>query len=146
MEPIIGLARIKGSIVLLHTINSFEIITGSSLTADSFLGLTWWPSDFRTGGIPNYYYYYYGYPNDYADYEASPVYDYRYWAGIATAVQTGLANRGYYHGSIDGAIGSGTREAIRAFQKANNLPVTGLIDPPLLKALKLPPVPQVERY
>jgi peptidoglycan hydrolase-like protein with peptidoglycan-binding domain len=61
-------------------------------------------------------------------------------------VQTGLANRGYYHGSIDGVIGSGTREAIRAFQKVNNLPVTGLIDPPLLKALKLPPVPQVERY
>jgi lysozyme family protein len=99
-------------------------------------------------GFPYWWYpdYYYGYPNDYADYEASPVYDYRYWAGMATAVQTGLANRGYYHGSIDGAIGSGTREAIQAFQKANNLPVTGLIDPPLLKALKLPPVPQVERY
>jgi hypothetical protein len=99
-------------------------------------------------GFPYWWYpdYYYGYPNDYADYEAPPVYDYRYWAGMATAVQTGLANRGYYHGSIDGAIGSGTREAIRAFQKANNLPVTGLIDPPLLKALKLPPVPQVERY
>ena len=99
-------------------------------------------------GFPYWWYpdYYYGYPNDYADYEAPPVYDYRYWAGMATAVQTGLANRGYYHGSIDGAIGSGTREAIQAFQKANNLPVTGLIDPPLLKALKLPPVPQVERY
>ena len=99
-------------------------------------------------GFPYWWYpdYYYGYPNDYADYEASPVYDYRYWAGMATAVQTGLANRGYYHGSIDGTIGSGTREAIRAFQKANNLPVTGLIDPPLLKALKLPPVPEVERY
>jgi peptidoglycan hydrolase-like protein with peptidoglycan-binding domain len=61
--------------------------------------------------------------------------------GIATAVQTVLANRGYYHDSIDGTIGSGTREAIRPFQKANNLRVTGLVDPSLLKALKLPPVP-----
>jgi Putative peptidoglycan binding domain len=58
-----------------------------------------------------------------------PLYDYRYWAGMATAVQTELANRGYYHGSIDVAIGPGSREAIRAFQKANNLPVSGLIDP-----------------
>jgi putative peptidoglycan binding protein len=99
-------------------------------------------------GFPYWWYpdYYYGYPGDSADYEASPVYDYRYWSGMATAVQTGLANRGYYHGSIDGSVGSGTRDAIRAFQKANNLPVTGLIDPPLLKALKLPPGPQVERY
>lgn len=99
-------------------------------------------------GFPYWWYpdYYYGYPNDYADYQASPVYDYRYWAGIATATQTGLANRGYYHGSIDGVIGPGSREAIRAFQKANNLPVTGLIDPALLKALKLPPVPHAERY
>src|ERR1700693_4458942 len=52
MHPIISLARIMGSTVLLHTTNSFEIITGSFLTGDSFLGLTWWPSDFRTGGIP----------------------------------------------------------------------------------------------
>jgi peptidoglycan hydrolase-like protein with peptidoglycan-binding domain len=62
---------------------------------------------------------------------------------MATAVQTELANRGYYHGSIDGAIGPGSRDAIRAFQRANNLPVTGLIDPPLLKALRLPAVPRV---
>jgi Putative peptidoglycan binding domain len=86
-------------------------------------------------GFPYWWYpdYYYGYSNSYADYEASPLYDYRYWAGMATAVQTELANRGYFHGSIDGAIGPGSREAIRAFQKANNLPVSGLIDPPLLQ-------------
>jgi hypothetical protein len=101
-------------------------------------------------GFPYWWYpdYYYGYPDGYgyADYETSPVYDYRYWAGMATAVQAELANRGYYHGSIDGAIGPGTREAIRAFQRANNLPVTGLIDPPLLKSLKLPPVPRVALF
>src|ERR1700759_3555923 len=96
-------------------------------------------------GFPYWWYpdYYYGYPYDYADYDASPVYDYRYWAGLATAVQAELARRGYYHGSIDGAIGPDSQDAIRAFQKSNNLPVTGLIDPPLLKALKLPAVPRV---
>jgi hypothetical protein len=32
-------------------------------------------------GFPYWWYpdYYYGYPYDYADYDASPVYDYRYW-------------------------------------------------------------------
>jgi hypothetical protein len=96
-------------------------------------------------GFPYWWYpdFYYGYPYDYADYGGSPVYDYRYWAGLATAVQTELARRGYYRGSIDGVIGLGSREAIRAFQKLNDLPVTGLIDPPLLKALKLPAVPRV---
>lgn len=96
-------------------------------------------------GFPYWWYpdYYYGYPYDYADYDASPVYDYRYWAGLATAVQAELARRGYYHGSIDGALGPDSQDAIRAFQKSNNLPVTGLIDPPLLKALKLPAVPRV---
>jgi peptidoglycan hydrolase-like protein with peptidoglycan-binding domain len=58
-------------------------------------------------------------------------------------VQTELAGRGYYHGPIDGVIGSGSREAIRAFQRAQGLPVTGVVDPALLKALKLPPVPRV---
>src|ERR1700722_18178244 len=51
MQPIISLALIMGSTVLLHTTNSFEIIIGSFLTADFFSGLTWWPLDFRTGGI-----------------------------------------------------------------------------------------------
>ena len=38
MRPIISLARIMGSTVLPHTTNSFTTITGSFLTADSFLG------------------------------------------------------------------------------------------------------------
>jgi murein L,D-transpeptidase YcbB/YkuD len=86
---------------------------------------------------------YYGFPYEYASYDYSPIYDYRYWYGLATAVQTELARRGYYHGPIDGVIGSASREAIQAFQQAQGLPTTGLIDPSLLKALKLPPVPPV---
>jgi len=97
------------------------------------------------GGFPYWWYpdYYYGYPHDYASYDNSPVYDYRYWYGLATVVQTELARRGYYHGPIDGLMGSGSREAIRAFQQAQGLPVTGVVDPALLKALKLPAVPRV---
>jgi hypothetical protein len=101
--------------------------------------------DFVAFGFPYWWYpdYYYGYPYDYASYDSSPVYDYRYWYGLAAAVQTELTRRGYYHGAIDGLMGSGSREAIRAFQQAQGLPVTGVVDPALLKALKLPAVPRV---
>ena len=95
--------------------------------------------DFVAFGFPDWWY-----PYDYYDYsDYSPVYDYRYWYGLATAVQTELTARGYYHGQIDGVIGSDSRQAIRAFQQAHGLPVTGLIDPSLLKALNLPKVPRV---
>lgn len=101
--------------------------------------------DFVAFGFPYWWYpdYYYGYPYDYAYYDDSPIYDYRYWYGLSTAVQTALARRGYYHGPIDGVIGSSTRDAIRSFQAAQGLPGTGMIDPSLLKALKLPAVPRV---
>ena len=99
--------------------------------------------DFAAFGFPYWWYPYYDYPYgyDYSDY--SPIYDYRYWSGIATAVQNELAIRGFYHGPIDGVIGPGTSQAIRAFQKAEGLPVTGVIDPYLLKTLKLPAVPRI---
>ena len=94
----------------------------------------WW--------YPDYYYYGdYGYPYEDGSYDNAPVYDYRYWYGLASAVQTNLARRGYYHGPIDGVIGFASREAIRTFQEVQGLPATGLIDPALLKALKLPAVP-----
>ena len=96
-------------------------------------------SDFAAFGFP-----YWWYPYDYYAYsDYSPVYDYRYWYGLATAVQTELAARGYYHGQIDGVIGSDSRHAIQAFQEAKGLPVTGMINPGLLKALNLPQVPRV---
>ena len=40
-------------------------------------------------------------------------------------IQTALKNAGYYQGTVDGKVGKGTREAIKAFQKANNLPADG---------------------
>jgi localization factor PodJL len=52
-----------------------------------------------------------------------------------TNVQLILGKLGYDAGSPDGVMGARTRDAIRAFQKAENLPVTGEIDAPLVKAL-----------
>ena len=93
----------------------------------------WW--------YPDYYYYgYYGYP--YSDSDDSQAYDYRYWYGLGTAVQTKLTELGYYRGPIDGVIGVRSQESIKAFQQAKGQAATGLINPDLLKALKLPAVPR----
>jgi hypothetical protein len=76
-----------------------------------------------------------GYADDSSYSGNGPVYDRQYWADLAMSVQSELAQRGYYHGPIDGDIGSGSSQAIRAFQAAQGLPVTGKIDPKLLNAL-----------
>ncbi len=88
----------------------------------------------------------YGYP-----YYGSYPYGYGYYAPRTTvyatsrinddatvaAVQRRLARGGYYHGSVDGVIGPGTRTAIRAFERNNRLPVDCLIDPQLLRTMGL---------
>ena len=43
-------------------------------------------------------------------------------------VQETLRDKGYDPGPIDGVMGSQTRAAIRQYQKAENLPVTGHLD------------------
>lgn len=57
--------------------------------------------------------------------------------GALEEVQSALADRGYYHGVIDGIIGPQSRQAIEAFQADQGLPVTGQIDGKLLAALRL---------
>ena len=42
-------------------------------------------------------------------------------------VQENLNEQGYYHGHIDGLMGPQTRAAIRKYQKAEHLPVTGYL-------------------
>ena len=54
---------------------------------------------------------------------------------VNARVQQRLASDGYYHGAIDGVIGNGTRSAIRAYERANGLPVDGRIDSQLLSRL-----------
>ena len=53
------------------------------------------------------------------------------------SVQTKLAQRGYYHGSIDGVLGSSSQQAIKQFQAAKGMHVTGRIDPKLVKSLDI---------
>jgi hypothetical protein len=42
-------------------------------------------------------------------------------------IQVALKNAGYYQGSVDGVMGKGTRQAIRAFQTANDLSADGKV-------------------
>ena len=51
-------------------------------------------------------------------------------------VQHLLAARGYYNGAVDGIAGRRTRAAIRRFQRDAGLPVTGVPDQGLLRALE----------
>lgn len=46
---------------------------------------------------------------------------------IKTMQQT-LLSRGHYSGTVDGVLGLRTRASIRAYQKAQNLPITGQLD------------------
>src|SRR5688572_13622396 len=50
-------------------------------------------------------------------------------------VQIMLRNRGFDPGDINGMVSSQTQEALRQFQVANNLPVTGRIDQQTQRAL-----------
>ena len=59
----------------------------------------------------------------------------RYPLDLAVMVQTELARLGFYDGPISGVIGSRSQMAIREFQEAQGLPVTGRIDQNLVRAL-----------
>lgn len=54
------------------------------------------------------------------------------------AIQIELRNRGYDPGQINGMMSSETQAAIRAFQNANNLPATGVLDDATKQALGVP--------
>jgi peptidoglycan hydrolase-like protein with peptidoglycan-binding domain len=52
-------------------------------------------------------------------------------------IQTDLATLGYYTGHIDGVYGPATVAAVKAFQKANSLPVDGIVGPDTLTSLEM---------
>jgi hypothetical protein len=54
-----------------------------------------------------------------------------------SAIQSRLANLGFYHGAIDGKVGSGTESALKAFQAQHGLKPSGQIDDETLNALGL---------
>ena len=66
-------------------------------------------------------------PNDHQDDYANTIGD----------VQSGLAQKGYYHGQIDGRMGPATRSAVRQYQRNHGLQVTGNIDQGIIDALRL---------
>jgi peptidoglycan hydrolase-like protein with peptidoglycan-binding domain len=51
-------------------------------------------------------------------------------------VQTELTRRGFYVGAVDGVEGMRTRDAVRRFQEAAKLPVTGNIDETVAASIK----------
>lgn len=79
----------------------------------------------------------------YRSYQPAPQVVYRGYqvdsgsGSITMDVQRELRRRGYYHSSVDGDVGPGTRQAIRTYQIENRLPVTGRIDGSLLRSLNL---------
>ena len=105
--------------------------------------------DFAAFGFPGWWYpyydgypypdAYYGDPASYSDEPSSdggdPAYGTRYWSNLAISVQTKLAQQSYYHGSIDGVLGPASQLAIKEYQTAHRIRVTGRIDPKLLKSL-----------
>ena len=55
----------------------------------------------------------------------------------AFAIQALLRRRGYYNGPLDGALGPGSRKAIRALQRDEGLQETGIVTRSTAKALGL---------
>jgi peptidoglycan hydrolase-like protein with peptidoglycan-binding domain len=60
-------------------------------------------------------------------------------------LQEALRNKGHYRGQIDGVLGLRTRASIRAYQKAENLPVTGNLDKETAGRLGVRPEVREER-
>jgi hypothetical protein len=107
-------------------------------------GYPWWWDGYYPY-YPSYSYYpypYYGDPYYGSEYYGNTYYGNPYYenrdprSSPARALQTTLAQRGYYRGSIDGVWGPETRSAIRSFQAHQGLPVTGQVDGKLIRALR----------
>jgi hypothetical protein len=47
---------------------------------------------------------------------------------IDQQMQQSLSNNGHYRGKVDGVVGLRTRASIRAYQRAEKLPITGVLD------------------
>ena len=58
-------------------------------------------------------------------------------ASVVSRVQEQLKRDGYYKGSVDGALGSRTKYAIRAYQRDHGLEANGTLDEELLRTMGL---------
>ena len=59
------------------------------------------------------------------------------WGVTVREVQRRLVSLGYYVGGVDGVLGPSTQAALNAFQRDQNLPITGRIDADTLAALQI---------
>src|SRR5207237_6638924 len=87
-----------------------------------------WPySNWGYGTSWGYYPYSYsgGYPYSYYNNNSYSYYTptYGYNVSLVAAVQKRLGQLGYYHGGVDGAMGTRTRSAIAAFESRHGLTV-----------------------
>jgi hypothetical protein len=96
--------------------------------------------------FPFYYPYPYPYPYGYYGDPYGGYSSYGYGAGyggygmsesVVVQVQRRLASAGYYSGPVDGIIGSGTRRAIRSYERSHGLPADGMIHRRLLATMGL---------
>jgi Putative peptidoglycan binding domain len=92
------------------------------------------------------------YPWDFYPYYAYDYYPYDYYADVepnnqdyaqqadpnVSAVQSELAQLGYYNGPIDGLFGADTRTALTRYQIDNHLQVTGSLTSETMQSLGLP--------
>jgi len=86
-----------------------------------YYGYDYYPYDYYTDVEPSY--------QDYADQQPD---------SNVSAVQTDLAQLGYYNGPIDGLFGADTRTALTRYQIDHNLQVTGSLTNETLQSLGLP--------
>lgn len=61
--------------------------------------------------------------------------------GDTKKVQETLHDKGFYNGPVDGIMGHQTREAIRQYQKSEDMPVTGQLDGKTAEKLGVRPEP-----
>jgi His-Xaa-Ser repeat protein HxsA len=100
------------------------------------------PYGYSYGYYPyNYYPYgstYTSYPYSYGYSSYRPVYRGQVaqrGGSVVVQVQEKLARAGYYHGRVDGVMGSQTRAGIRAYQRAHGQRVDGVINDQLLSTM-----------
>lgn len=74
-------------------------------------------------------------PSEYAKEAYAAVYQQGSRGTTVKTIQRKLKNWGYYTGSVDGIYGAKTKEAVRYFQRKNNLTVDGIVGPKTLVAL-----------
>jgi hypothetical protein len=132
-----------------HHHHHSSVSIGIGFSSFPYGGYGYYPSSYYGYYPYGYSYYPYGYGYGYGYSSSYYPYSYGYSTyrpgsrgqvahrSIVVQVQERLARAGYYHGRIDGVMGSQTRSAVRAYQRAHNLRADGVIGDQLLGRMGL---------